>query len=171
MDDEEFIDDFLQHYGVLGMKWGARKDALPGVPRATNREARKDAREFTRAKMYYGEGAGTRRKLIKATVEAKSKRDASYKRAFDHHVSRADMAKRASQARGERARTDVKNHAVKTAKGVRHIINGNNQWANATAALLVGGALFAHKKGIDKVIFNAAKTNLRAAQIYIRQRV
>lgn len=48
----------LMHYGVKGMKWGVR------------RRARRDAKEFTQAKMYYGEGAGNRRKLIKATVKA-----------------------------------------------------------------------------------------------------
>lgn len=35
----------LMHYGVKGMKWGVR------------RRARRDAKEFTQAKMYYGEGA------------------------------------------------------------------------------------------------------------------
>ena len=41
----------LMHYGVKGMKWGVR------------RRARRDAKEFTQAKMYYGEGAGNRRKI------------------------------------------------------------------------------------------------------------
>ena len=56
----------LMHYGVKGMKWGVR------------RRARRDAKEYTQAKMYYGEGAGNRRKLIKATVKARSK-DPFYK--------------------------------------------------------------------------------------------
>lgn len=38
-------DDYLEHFGVKGMKWGVR------------REARKDAKESARAKMYYGEAA------------------------------------------------------------------------------------------------------------------
>lgn len=56
----------LMDYGVKGMKWGVR------------RRARRDAKEYTQAKMYYGEGAGNRRKLIKATVKARSK-DPFYK--------------------------------------------------------------------------------------------
>ena len=39
------------------MKWGVQK---------TKSEARKDANEYTRAKMFYGEGAGNRCKKIKA---------------------------------------------------------------------------------------------------------
>ena len=73
----------LMHYGVRGMKWGVR------------RRARRDAKEFTQAKMYYGEGAGNRRKLIKATVKARSK-DPLYKSEFGNiatgNVSRAGGA-------------------------------------------------------------------------------
>jgi hypothetical protein len=114
--------------------------------------------------MFYGEGAGTRRKLIKATVEAKSKRDPAYKEAFDRHVGGTDFAKRAAQARGERKRKNVKNTSVKTGKGVSHILNGNPQYASAVASLLVGGAMYAHKRGIDRVVLNAGKTALRNAQ-------
>ena len=84
------------------MKWGVRRDNPSGVSRKTNREARKDAQEFARAKMFYGEGAGTRRKLIKAKVEGKSKKDPNYKKAFDQHLSNQDMSKHAEKARGER---------------------------------------------------------------------
>lgn len=155
------VDDFLAHYGVKGMRWGVRKSDRPeGVSARTNREAKKDAEEFTRAKMFYGQGAGTRRKLIKNTVEAKSKRDPSYKKAFDHHVEKTDMDKRATQARRERKRKNVAAGTAKTARGASHILNGNSQYASATAAILVGGALYAHKTGIDKMIANTARTTV-----------
>lgn len=154
--------DELAHYGVKGMKWGVRKDnsGPAGVHPKTNREARKDAREFTKAKMFYGEGAGTRRKLIKATVEAKSKRDPSYKKAFDYHVDQTDMSKRASQARRTRKSKDTAQAVKKTGKGIGHILNGNNKYANATAALLVGGYMYARKTGIDRVVMKTAKTTM-----------
>ena len=47
-------DDVLIHFGVKGMRWGVRKDrqGLEGVSGSTSREAKKDAREFARAKMF-----------------------------------------------------------------------------------------------------------------------
>lgn len=149
----------LTHFGVKGMKWGVTNSDRPtGVSRKTDREAKKDAQEFSRAKMFYGEGAGTRRKLIKATVEAKSKKDPSYKKAFDTHTSNQDLSKHASKARSERKRKDVTKSTAKTARGVRHILNGNSQYASLAAAMLVGGAMYARKSGIDKVVVKSAKT-------------
>jgi hypothetical protein len=131
------VDNFLAHYGVKGMHWGQRKASIPGVSAKTSREARKDATEFAKAKMFYGEGAGTRRKLIKAKVEAKAAKDPSYKKAFDHHLSNQDMGKRASQARTERARKDTVKTTAKTARGVKNLILG-------TGAPVTLGALAAY---------------------------
>lgn len=149
--------DELVHYGVKGMHWGVRHDGPPGVSRSTNRTAKKDAKEFARAKQFFGEGAGTRRKLIKATVEGKSKNDPSYKKAFDHHLSKQDMSVHAAKAVSERKRKNVKKSAGKGIRGTRHILNGNSQYASAATAIVVGGALYAHKAGIDKIVFNAGK--------------
>lgn len=85
----------LMHYGVKGMKWGGR------------RRARRDAKEFTQAKMYYGEGAGNRRKLIKATVKA----------------------------RRQRGRKNARNSAGKTVRGVGNIATGNVGRAGGALAL------------------------------------
>ena len=114
--------DYLAHYGVKGMKWGVRKDKRPsGVSRKTNREARKDAKEYARAKMFYGEGAGNRRKLINNSVKAKSSKDPSYKKAFDHHLKNQDMSKHAEKARSERRAKDTRKNVAKTARGVKNL--------------------------------------------------
>lgn len=166
------VDDFLEHFGVKGMKWGVRKDNPEGVSSRTNREARKDAEEFARAKMFYGEGAGNRRKLIKATVEAKSKKDASYKKAFDHHLEKQDMSGHASAARGERKRKDVVKSTAKTARGIKNVILGNPQYASLAALALAGAGSAAYKAGLHKKVmrygktaYSQAKTTVRAMQI------
>jgi hypothetical protein len=158
----------LAHFGVKGMHWGVRSGRPEGVSRSVNRSAKKDAREHARAKMFYGEGAGTRRKLIKGTVEGKSKRDATYAKAFDYHRNRQDMASHTQKAKSERARKNVTNTTVKTAKGVRHILNGNAQYASLAATLLVGGVAFGRRAGVDKVLMRAGKTAYSTIKNYGR---
>lgn len=147
------IADSLMHAGVKGMKWGQRK---------TNREAAKDAKEYTKAKMYFGEGAGVRRRLINNSVKSKMK-DPAYKAAFDKHVSNTDMSRRASQARGTRKRTDTTNGIKKTARGIGHIARGNSQYASLAAAGIFTAAVAAHKSGVDKILLNKGKQTLSAA--------
>lgn len=137
-----FVDDELAHYGVKGMRWGVRNSRPEGVSRSTNRAAKRDAKEFTRAKMYYGEGAGNRRKLIKAKVNQRSK-DPSYKKAFDHHVANTDWEKRGKEARSKRGRADAVKGAGKAARGVKNVALGNYRNVGvgilATAAAFKGG--------------------------------
>lgn len=153
----DFSKSELTHYGVKGMKWGVTRDRPDGVSRSTNRDARKDAKEFARAKQFYGEGAGTRRKLIKATVEGKGKKNASYKTAFDHHLANQDTSKHVTKAQSERKRKNVVKSARRGVRGTSHILRGNSQYASAATAIVVGGALYAHKAGIDKVILDGGK--------------
>ena len=168
--------DTLAHYGVKGMKWGVRKDR-GGAPRATVRRAKKDADEFAKAKMFYGEGAGTRRKLIKAQVEARSKNDPAYKQAFDEALSNQNMAKRANQAHGARKRADAKKSVKKTSKGIGHVLRGNSQYANTAAVVAVGAGALWYNNGGNRVIANyarqsagspAAKAAVSLGQAYLR---
>lgn len=145
----DYYNNELYHYGVKGMKWGVR------------RRAQKDAKEFARAKMYYGEGAGNRRKLIKATVNERSK-DPDYKKAFDEALSKQDMAKHATKAKRERVRNDVKNSAAKTGRGVVNIVTGHPERIGAGMAVAYGGYQLARKTGADKVIANAAKKTVKS---------
>ncbi|ADD81021.1 gp023 [Rhodococcus phage ReqiPoco6] len=156
---DEDVEDFLAHYGVKGMKWGQRKNNLAGVSVKTNRDARKDAQEFARAKMFYGTGAGNRRKLIKTTVESKSK-DPSYKAAFDHHLANQDMGKHASKAKTERRRKDVSSKTTKTARGVHRQLTGGFGSVSMASALIAGAYIGARKTGIDQVIINSAKQKM-----------
>lgn len=134
----------LCHYGVKGMKWGVR------------RRARHDAKEFARAKMFYGEGAGTRRKLIRNTVKERSK-DPDYKTAFDYYSSKQDMAKHVQKAKAERHRKDVSNSVKKNTRGVVNILRGRPELAGASLAALAAGVGVAHKTGADKIILEQGK--------------
>lgn len=120
----------------------------------TQREARRDAREFARAAMYYGEGAGTRRKLITATVDAKSDRDPNYARAFRTELSRQDMAEHAAKARRERRRNDT---LESTRRNTRALLTGNYQNAQTTVLILIVVGYVAHQTGYDEVVFEKAR--------------
>jgi len=143
-------DDYLEHFGIKGMQWGVRRADLPGISRATNKDARKDATEFARAKLFYGTSAGNRRKLIKATVEAKSKRDPNYKKAFEHHLNSQDLSKHAEKARSERKSMDRKDKNTKRAGFLARKFTGEmGTQAAFTAAGLAGAAFLNSPRGRD----------------------
>ena len=120
----------------------------------TQKEARRDAREFARAAMFYGEGAGTRRKLIGATVQSKSDRSPEYSRAFHQELERQDIGEHAKKARREREIKD-KSHSVN--KNVRGIATGNYASVNTSVIVVLAAVAVAHKTGLDKVLIEKTK--------------
>ena len=76
-------------------------------------DARKDAEEFARAKAFYGEGAGNRRKAIKTSVEAKKKKNKFYAEEFEYHLSQQDMEYHMREAKRERNSKDMTNNTRK----------------------------------------------------------
>lgn len=158
-------EEFLEHFGVKGMQWGVRNNRPDGVTRSTNRMAKKDAKEFATAKMFYGEGAGTRRKLIKATVEQRSKNDPSYKKAFDQHLANQDMAARASAATKQRGRKDTATKTKQRAGYVARRFTGEMGTQAAFVAATIAGTQYlrspsgqAQMRRAKNSIVNAAKS-------------
>ena len=157
---------YLSHHGILGQKWGVRRfqnpdgtltaagrkrQELDGVPRSTRRDARKDAKEYATAKMYYGEGAGTRRKRINTIVNQRSK-DAAYKKAFDYYSENQDMAKRGAAARAERRTRDAASTTARTARGLVNIAAGNIRRASSLAITVASAYAIAKATGADKIV-------------------
>lgn len=155
-DYNNLYSSYLSHSGIKGMKWGVR------------RKAKKDAKEYTKAKSFYGEGAGTRRKIIKQKVEYNSKNIPGYKEAFDHYVKNTDMSKRANQAVRERKVKDAKNSAGKAVRGVGNILAGRMQFVGGSmligyTALRIGqkyGAIPSNDVLLDRA-YNIGKNVMR----------
>jgi hypothetical protein len=162
VEDKPPLDEaLLKHFGVKGMHWGVRKDAAPGVHPRVDKMARKDAQEHARAKMFYGKGAGTRRKLINAKVESNSKKHAGYKKAFDHHLARQDMGQHASKAKSERTRKNTTETGKKTTMAIlRRTTNQAGNVAAITVAVGTVGAAFLMTPQGQRV-FEAAVRTLR----------
>lgn len=163
---ETIVEDFLTHYGVKGMKWGVRRtpEQLGRASRRVERSAKKDAKENARAQMFYGEGAGTRRKLIKNTVAEKSKNTPGYKEAFERHSANQNMSKHVSKAKSERRRKDVSKSTTKTVKGVHRQLTGGFGSVSLASAVIAGAYVGAKKTGIDKTITKAAKKTVKDVQ-------
>lgn len=153
--------DYLEHYGVPGMKWGRSRARVEGVSRSTNRTAYKDAKEAARAKMFYGKGAGTRRKLINATVAARSKKDPNYAKAFDQHFKDQDLSTHASKAIRERKVKDSKEKNKQRASALARRLTGEMGTQAAIVALAAGGyAFYKSPKGqqvLNKTISSVSK--------------
>lgn len=124
------------------------------------KQARRDAFEFARAQMYYGEGAGNRRKLIEATVDAKSAKNPTYGRAFRRELERQDMAEHAEAARKERNRED-RNESIK--KNTKAIASGNYGNASSTVIVLIVAGYFAHQTGFDQKVYEKGHDLYQAA--------
>lgn len=136
--------DMLQHYGVPGQKWGLRRyqnedgslteegkrhygyydrgDGTKDMKRL-KKDAANDAKEYARAKAYYGEGAGNRRKQIRNKISERMK-DPDYKAEFDRQMSNQNMAEHQKKANRERKVQDTKNSVAKVGRGVKNLLLG-----------------------------------------------
>lgn len=176
MSDKE-VEDFLEHVGVKGMRWGVKNSRLPGVSRSTHKEANKDAKEFARAKQFTGEGAGNRRKHIKSTVESKKKKSSSYSDAFDSALSSQDMAKHVTKAQKERKHIDKSNKTKKTIGAVARRVTGEPGTQAALVGLVFAGAAYAKtpkgqatmQKGLKKITSLANEAKRKKGAYFINK--
>lgn len=144
---------YLEHFGILGMKWGQRKDNK-NPPTHTEKLAKKDAKRFVDAKMFYGKTAGTKRKLLKAELDKKKKTIPGYEKAFDAEVELVDRAKSAKKAINDRTRID----SIQKGRSLLKKVLG------VTGSLTVGVAsmaYYANKSQVDAFIITQSKRLVR----------
>lgn len=150
----EAEDNTLEHFGILGMKWGHRKGPDDGPSKAMQKMAKKDAQRFIDAKMFYGQTAGTKRKLLKAELDKKKKTIPGYEDAFNVHLESVDRAKSAQKAVNTRTRIDSVQKGRSLVKKVLGV----------TGSLTVGvGTMvyYANKPQIDAFVMSQANRLIR----------
>ena len=169
----------LNHFGIKGQRWGVRnfqnedgtltsagkerygRTGIYDKPDGTKdmkrlkKDAQKDAEEYARAKAYYGDGAGTRRKKIKNKISEKMK-DEDYKKAFEEHLSRQDMSEHQKKATRERHINDAKAKTAKVGRGIKNFLLG----AGTTSLAAIAIVNVARATGADKQIAQWGKTML-----------
>lgn len=118
-----------------------------------NKLAAVDADRWARAEMFFGEGAGTRRKLLKAEIANKASIP-GYGKAFHDAYEKQDWAKHAIQASKERQHLD-RSKAVK--RNVRGLVTGNRQSLTTGLAVAVTLWVFAKQTGLDEPIKREVK--------------
>lgn len=140
--------DYLEHLGVKGMKWGVR------------REARRDVKESARAKMYYGEGAGVRRRNINAIVKQKSK-DPTYKAEYEKAYAKQDLSKARRSAQRQRTITDktkgFRQGAGRVGRAITREATAAVGFAAATAASAAIGYAIKNPKETKAFVQNAGR--------------
>ena len=152
---------YLVHHGILGMKWGIRRtpeELGHYTDKQIDKIARKDARRYADAKMYYGEGAGNRRKLLKAELDRK-KKDPRYAKLFEEYAANENYARSADRAKFERGARDTGKKVKRVAKAVGGI------------AVVAGGIYYAaNKDKVDRIINNTINTSIDKVKNWKRDR-
>jgi len=144
------LDNEIKHVGILGMHWGQHKSS-DGISSSTHNLAKKDAKRYVDAKMFYGKTAGTQRKLLNAELEKKKRTIPGYEKSFNMHIDSVDRAKSAKKAVSDRNRID------NMAKG-RSLIKS---LLGVTGSLTVGVASMAYyknKPAVDAFVASKSKT-------------
>jgi len=129
------------------------------------KQAKKAAVEYARAELFFGEGAGIRRRLIHARV-ADSLDDPAYSEAFDKALGEQSWSEHASKAAKERKRLD---RGKSLSKNTRAVLTGRPK--NASSNVIIALALvgyFAHQNGYDKVALAEAKKQYQKGKSWVK---
>lgn len=132
-----------------------------------NKMVMKDAAEWARAEMFFGEGAGTRRKLLNAEIAQKGTTIPGYAEAFEEAYSMQDMAEHALKATKERRHID---RTAAVSKNAKAIMRGDRRGMSTGVLIVVGIAVVAHQTGYDEVAIKEIKKYYKKAKAEIAVR-
>ena len=120
-----------------------------------------DAARYAYAEMFFGEGAGTMRKLVFAEVDHKVSTIPGYREAFQKQYEKINMADVAIKAAKDRKTIDKKG---KLTKNIGALARGDRRgMTNGFAALVMVGSI-AVVTGYDKKIVAEGKKQYRKAK-------
>lgn len=111
--------------------------------------AAQDAANYARAMMFFGEGAGTRRKHVTAEIATKVERVPGYHEAFEKALGKQDMGEHAIKAQKERKSLDRKKAVSRNTRG---LITGNKASLTTGVGVVVVGWGLARELGLDEPI-------------------
>ena len=120
--------------------------------------AAKDAAEWARAEMFFGEGAGTRRKLLEAEIAHKIENISEYHEAFKRAYANQNMAEHAIKAAKERKNID---RAAKVSKNVNALIRGDRRSLSTGVFIIFAIGYVAHQTGYDQKAYDEGKKYYR----------
>lgn len=129
--------------------------------------AQQDAHDWARAEMFFGDGAGVRRRHLEAQISEKMNDIPNYKEWFDFAYSRQNMAEHAIAAAKERQNID---RLAKADKNFRALKSGNLHNLSSGVFVVVGVAYLAHATGVDKQIKAEAKKLYKKAKTELKFR-
>lgn len=133
-----------------------------------NKIAAKDAAKWARAEMFFGEGAGTRRKLLGAEIAHKTENVPGYQKAFSEFYSNQNFADHAIAAAKERQRID---RVATVNKNTKAVLRGDRRSMSTGVLIVAGIGYVAHQTGYDKVILTKSKVYYNRANSKIRSEI
>ncbi len=133
----------------------------------TKKTAAKDAYRWAYAEMFFGEGAGIRRKHLSVELNQKFMTLPGYREAFDKAFEKLDLAEIAIKAAKERKKLDRGKFISRNVKG---LVTGNKSSLTTAVAVGVTAYTIAHQTGLDKVIVEEAKNRYNRASIWYRRK-
>ena len=132
------------------------------------KEAAKDAAEYAAAQMSYGEGAGTRRKLITSAVAYKTERISGYHEAFNKALDAQDPLKHIKSAKRSRMTKDV---GAVTSRNIKAIARGDKNGMSTPIIIAVVAVTVAHQTGYDKKVVAYTKRKTGDVRAWLKARL